>query len=166
MRRAVILFSMMSASLAAQPASVEGTVVDQTTGKPVARVHVRLNPYSQDQSEAYGAMSDSSGHFSIAPLSPGRYDIRADRTGYVQMPDSTFITLKPGRDVADLKVKMALASMLSGRVVDQYGDAVAGEYVRKVPALPVKSSPGIVLAQDAQTDDRGEFHFLTGPVCG
>ena len=120
MRRVVLLLVTIGASLAAQPASIEGTVVDQTTGKPLDRVHVRLTG-----TEAYGAISDSSGHFSIALMPPGRYMLTVKRSGYVQLADSDRATLKDGQQLTDFKVKMALAAMLLGRVVDQNGGPVS-----------------------------------------
>src|SRR5580698_778099 len=114
MRRAIILLATMGASLAAQPASIEGTVVDQTTGKPLDRVHVRLA-----SAEVYGATSNSLGHFSMAQVSPGKYQLRAERTGFLQSADNTAVTIKAGQQLTDLTVKMARASILTGRVVDQ-----------------------------------------------
>ena len=69
------LFLAVRCRMSAQPASIAGIVVDQTSGKPVAQVHVVL---IDDQ--FYGAMSDSAGHFSIGNMPPGRYSIDADRT--------------------------------------------------------------------------------------
>lgn len=122
MRRAIVLLAMMGVRLAGQPASIAGTVVDQTSGKPVERVHVSLT--SPETSDAYGAMSDSAGHFSIARVSPGKYQLRAERTGYVHLADNNSVSLKAGQQLTDFQVKMARASMLIGRVVDQYGDPV------------------------------------------
>jgi hypothetical protein len=113
MRRAVILLAMVGASLGVQPASIEGTVVDQTSGKPLDRVHVRLM-----DSEVYGAMSDSSGHFSIAQMPPGRYMMAVERAGYVQS-DGDQLILKDGQQVTDFKVKtlMARSKSTTGRLI-------------------------------------------------
>ncbi len=157
MRRAVILLATITASLAAQPASIEGTVVDQTTGKPLDRVHVRLTA-----TEVYGAMSDFLGHFSIAQMPQGKYIVAVERSGYVQVADSERVTLRDGQQLTDFKVKMARAAMLAGRVVDQYGDPVEGTSVRPIPVPPAKLSPSLVFGESL-TDDRGEFHILTGP---
>jgi Carboxypeptidase regulatory-like domain len=141
-----------------QSASSEGTVVDQTTGKPLERVHVNLRG-----PDNYGAMSDSAGHFSIAPVSPGRYAIKADRSGYVQIADKVTLIVKSDQPISDLKVTMALASMLSGRVVDQYGDPVSDLAVRIIAPPPGKSSPSQTAGGFSDTDERGEFHILAGP---
>ena len=157
------LFFAVRLGLFGQSASIVGTVVDQTTGKPVERVHIRLASYGSDHPGLYGAISDSSGRFSMAPMPAGSYDIRADKAGYVQSPDSDRVTLKPGQQMADYKLFVARAAMLLGRVVDQNGDPVPDINVRMTPAPPGKLSPTLVLGEYSQTDDRGEFHILTGP---
>lgn len=73
MKPAAILV-IVCASLAAQPASVEGTVVNRTNGQPMSGAHVRLVlGESTDSPEAYGATSDKAGHFSFPQLKPGSY---------------------------------------------------------------------------------------------
>jgi hypothetical protein len=152
------LFLAVGCSLSAQPASIAGIVIDRTTGKPIAQVHVVL--IDPQKPEYYGAVSDSTGHFSVGNMPPGRYSIDADRTGYVLMTEQS-VSLKEGQPIADVIVKMARASMLAGRVVDQYGDPASRMRVRVVAVRPAKvSAPD---GEYMQTDDRGEFRILTGP---
>jgi hypothetical protein len=155
--RAFILVAMMGAGLSAQPAGVDGTVIDETTGKPVERVHVTFIG-----AETYGAMSDVAGHFSIAQMGAGQYRLRLDRTGYMQVTDDRGVRLKAGQQISDLTVRMALASMVTGHVLDQYGDPVAYMNVRLQPLPPAKLSPSMTQG-DSETDDRGEFHIVTAP---
>ena len=146
------LLLAISWSLSAQLASIEGTVIDQTTGKPLAGVHVSLTAQ-----EAYGAMSTSSGRFSIDPAPPGRYTLFADRPGYL-LVDYASLVLKPGEG-AKPTLYMTRASLLLGRVLDQYGDPVSGVTLEVFPVPPAK-----LLSHDWMgTDDRGEFQILAGP---
>jgi hypothetical protein len=160
--KAVILAATMSACLAAQPGSIQGVVVDETTGTPLAHVHVSLTQFSDGRSDSYGALSGAEGRFSIVNMPPGRYFLLAERTGFVQ-PAEVRVILKEGRELAALKVKMARASMLSGRVVDSYGDPVARMNVQMIPVPPARLSPSLAQGAYTQTDDRGEFRILTGP---
>ena len=61
--RGAVLLPMLAAALAAQQAGVEGIIVDQTSGQPLARVHVRVTPDADPDSaeEIYGAASDNAG---------------------------------------------------------------------------------------------------------
>jgi len=165
MRRAVILLAMMGASLAAQPASIEGTVVDQTTGKPLDRIHIAFLKGSgrENTDEAYGAMSDSAGHFSVAGMPPGRYRVLAERTGFGHVADGAGVSLKEGQQLTDPKVTMVRASMVTGRVVDQYGDPVPQTNVQIIPPASAKLSAFVGVRQFVQSNSRGEFRILTGP---
>ena len=59
---------------------MEGDVVNATTNAPIANARVRL---SNDQTFLYGKV-DRQGHFAIANLSPGFYQLTVDSPGYVQ----------------------------------------------------------------------------------
>ena len=67
-RTAPLLFVLCSTA-AAQTTGFEGVAVDAITNEPLAGVHVRLVSLaniSTGQFEAYGAMSDKAGRFSVA----------------------------------------------------------------------------------------------------
>src|SRR5580692_8494945 len=118
---AVIRLAAASAAVAAaQPASVAGTVVDSTLGKPLESVHVTLlrDVNSPTTHAPYGAMSDPAGHFSIAGIEPGPYKIELERAGYIEGAGNPSLILKPGQQAVDVSVKMAQAAILSGRVTD------------------------------------------------
>jgi hypothetical protein len=77
------------------------------------------------------------------------------------MTDGQTVSLKEGQPVPDIIVKMARASKLAGRVVDQYGDPVVHVNVRMIPVPPTEvSAPD---GEYTRTDDRGEYRILTGP---
>ena len=168
--RGAVLLPMLAAALAAQQAGVEGIVVDQTSGQRLARVHVRVTPDADPDSaeEIYGAASDNAGHFAIARLNPGRYQVLLERAGYVQTPAKGAypiprFTLKAGQNLTDLKLEMARRALLSGRVVDEYGDPMPRLQVLVIPVAPTRLPPSLLGGLNMETDDRGEFQFLTGP---
>jgi hypothetical protein len=169
-----ILGFLFCVALAAQPASVEGTAVNQTNGQPIAGVHVRLvtgdfGGPGNDQM-VYGAISDRTGHFSITDMKPGLYMVMPERTGFVQAPSAKpatpvrFVPLKPGQHLTGVRVEMTPRATISGRVLDEYGDPV--QYVsvqfEPVPGSPQTDSFNIGQGMSA-TDDRGEFHLVTAP---
>ncbi|MBL0054060.1 MAG: TonB-dependent receptor [Bacteroidetes bacterium] len=67
------------ASLLAQSGSIKGKVVDATTNEPLpfANVVVELNG-----SQAGGSQTDFDGNFTIKPLNPGKYNLKASYVGY------------------------------------------------------------------------------------
>jgi 5-hydroxyisourate hydrolase-like protein (transthyretin family) len=137
------LLVILCASLAAQPASVEGTVVNRTNGQPMSGVHVRLIlGESTDSPEVYGATSDEAGRFSFPQLKPGSYLTLVDRVGFFQMQPKgaktagVYTTVKAGERLTDLKLEMAEHAVITGRVLDDNGDPPQNGYVQLMPVSP------------------------------
>lgn len=150
------------------PASVQGMVVNSTTGKPLDGVHVMLIGWGPDQQPEiiYGAMSNSTGHFALSPIPHGGYGISLERRGFIQVVAkkgvgaNAAIFLHPGEQVRDLVLEMVPHSTISGRVLDEYGDPVMGAFVS---ALPVALEPVMRYSPSITTNDRGEFRISVGP---
>lgn len=168
-----LLGFLFCASLAAQPASIEGTVVNQITGQPLAGVHVRLvtGDFSDSGNDqiVYGAISDSAGHFSVTNMKPGIYMVFPERAGFVPAPSAkpatpfTFVPLKPGHQLAGYKLEMTPHATISGRVVDEYGDPVQRVAVQLEPVAGGAQIDPFTGWQSNSTDDRGEFHMVASP---
>ena len=83
MKGAIVLF-LVSACLRAQQGSLEGTAIHAVTREPLSRVHVRLVTAGfAGITGAYGAMSDRTGHFSIATIRPGTYILEPELAGFL-----------------------------------------------------------------------------------
>jgi hypothetical protein len=169
--RPAILLLMVTAALAAQPAGIDGVVVNHATGQPLSGVHVRLMTGDFGNGgidQAYGAISDKAGHFSVTGIKPGLYLVILERTGFLQaqapglMPVVS-VALKPGQNLTGHKLEMNPRAMILGRVVDEYGDPVAGVDVHVQAVPPDHESFNMFGRSDASTDDRGEFRLLTSP---
>jgi hypothetical protein len=104
----ILSFSLLSSGfgLAAQQASLAGTTVDAIAHKPLSGVHVRLLIRLPGVPPAvYGAISDASGHFSIASMPPGTYAVIGERAGYVYISAPT-TALKDDQRSTDFKLEM------------------------------------------------------------
>jgi hypothetical protein len=162
---------MLTAALSAQPAGIDGVVVNRATGQPLSGVHVRLMTGDFGGGgidQAYGAISDKAGHFSVTGMKPGLYLVILERAGFVQAQSSgpmpfVSVALKPGQNLTGHKLEMNPRAMILGRVVDEYGDPVAGVDVHVQAAPPDRESFNMFGRSDASTDDRGEFRLLTSP---
>ena len=86
---------------------VEGDVVNATTNAPIANARVRL---STGQTFLYGKV-DRQGHFAVANLSPGFYQLTVDSPGFVQSHQTE----------VDLSVP-APASGVTGRIISRSYD--------------------------------------------
>ncbi len=99
-------------------------------------------------------------------LSPGRYRLTASKPGYakaeIEDPSSpgAIIAVASDQQIEDVRVPLVPTSALSGRVVDQQGQAMSG--VRVILLQPSYSPNGEVVLQQigsARTDDSGNYRL-------
>lgn len=157
--------------LSAQQAKLEGIAVDAVTQQPLAGVHVSLVSMGvgtnlPEPDDAYGAISDTAGHYSIGNIRPGTYVLNPKHAGYVYVRDKDIaatptITLKAGEQNVSYRIVMTPETTISGRVIDEFGDPVQGAAVR---AVAVTDPPPYGLwSMSAETDDRGEYSISGTP---
>ena len=171
--RLAALILLFCADLAGQPAAFEGVAIHSVTKQPIERVHVRLMGFSFDgPGDAYGAISDRAGHFSIASLKSGTYILMPEYRGFVYaqpkqgalpMPS---VTLKPGEHVSDFKLEMTPHAVIAGRAVDEYGDPLPHVSVQVEAASSdsaVSSANFSGMSGSGNTDDRGMFRITVAP---
>ena len=58
---------------------------------------------------------------------------------------------------------MTARALIAGRVMDEYGDPVAGVSVQTEPVPPDRPHVNLFGSSNAATDDRGEFRLITAP---
>ena len=166
-----VLSLIACASVFAQPASLEGVTVDAVTQMPLARVHVSLVSMGvgtnlPEPDDAYGAISDDSGHYSIGNIRPGHYTLNPKRPGFVYVSDKDIattpsISLKPGEKNQSYRIVMTPEVTIAGRVIDEFGDPVQGANVRVIAAGDVQPY-GLWIMHD-ETNDRGEYRLSGMP---
>jgi hypothetical protein len=161
MLKIALLCVLACACLEAQPAALEGIAVNAATGTPLAGVHVSLLSVGVASSlpepdDAYGAISDASGHYSIRNIRPGAYYLNPTRSGFVWLAAPT-LTLSAAQQAADYKIPMTPEAVIRGRVLDEFGDPMPGVSVRAVSAAPTEQPQASTMR--AETDDRGEYRI-------
>ena len=166
------LVLILSLPLAAQQSRVEGVVVNRANGQPIAGVHVRLalGITSQVATQAYGAITDAEGRFSIAEVPPGYYTVNVERTGFIQgigkeMIRGTSIELRPGEHLTGWKLEMSPLVMIAGRVVNQYGDPVPNIQIEPMEEGQNSRFDTVYSGffHIKMTDERGQFRLFTPP---
>lgn len=145
---------------------VSGTVRRAEDGSALRKAMVTLALEGR-QMEAVAVRTDGSGNFVFPEVSPGRYQVRVQRNGYVAQlygqrgsgPGLT-VTVEPGQNMERIDFRLERAGVLSGTVIDEDNEPGEGVEVR---AMRVRFSPGgrerLVTARTARTDDLGSYRI-------
>lgn len=151
-------------------AVLRGVVVAADTGAPIRRAQVRATaPGSQDTKTA---MTDEQGRFELKELAGGRYSITATKGGFVSLQygqrrpsePGTPVDLAAGQTLEKLVIGLPRGSVITGRVVDEFGEPLTGAQVR---ALRYGYAGGmrrlLPAGQGNSTDDQGTFRIFGLP---
>ncbi|HEY8145317.1 MAG TPA: carboxypeptidase regulatory-like domain-containing protein, partial [Kofleriaceae bacterium] len=127
-------------------ASLAGVVVD-TAGAAASGAEVRLTVVGGDGPVGERtATSDGSGAFRFEHLAPGTATLEARGDGGVSPPLA--VKLPDGSDRTGVRLVLAAAASIKGRVVDGKGTPVAGATVMATPAKSKIKPPRIVSGAD------------------
>mgnify|MGYP002621790349 FL=1 len=112
-------------------ATVRGTVVDEH-GDAVADVSLwaaaMLEGRAGTQQYA-SAKSDANGEFELEGLAPGRYGVRAEAHGHLELPEPVKVEVSE-RGADPVQIVLQVGGSIEGSVVDARGEPVAGARVR------------------------------------
>ena len=111
---------------------VRGRIVAGDTGMPLRRARVMLN--SLGKGEPRVTLSDTDGAFAFDALPAGRYQLHGSKARYVDgswarddpAPPGRPFELADGQTFDSVVLTLAAAGVITGRVLDDYGDIVPG----------------------------------------
>jgi hypothetical protein len=136
-------------------------------GTPLRRAQVRA--MGQDGRGGGTATTDPQGRFEIKELPAGRYSISASKAGYVNMQFGQRRADQPGGgtilDVLDNqiveKINFALprGGVITGKIVDEFGDPIAGVQVSAQRSRFINGSRRMMAAGGDNTDDTGSYRI-------
>ena len=149
---------------------LRGRVLASDGAGPIRRAQVRI---SGSEVAPKASLTDAEGRFEFRDLPAGRFTLQATKSGYVSVQygqtrpfeSGKPIELADKQSVDNADIGMPRGSVISGRVVDEYGDPIPDVSVtamrqswqggrrRLVP------SPGRI----AQTNDLGQFRIYGLP---
>jgi large repetitive protein len=158
------------------PASISGVILTEgDTPQPVRRAEVRALAQGVPPRTTY---TDAAGRFTFGNLPLGRYTIEANKPGFVRLSygarrydrPGTPVTVSDTQRTQALDMRMARGSVITGRIVDEFGQPAQGarvnvQQVRMVNGertlTPVPMVQGI-LGEIA--DDRGVYRLFGLPA--
>jgi protocatechuate 3,4-dioxygenase beta subunit len=147
--------------------SVEGTVLNAQTKEPLKKAHVSLMPAESQKfnSTSWGAVTDAAGHFVVEDVNPGKYRFSAERNGFVRTEyeskgagkSGALLTLSKGQKVTAVVFRMTPHGVISGKVVDEDGEALAGAHILVMHNVYRSGKKTLSTDSNASSDDRGEY---------
>ena len=148
-------------------AVLKGFVVAADTGGPIRRAQVRASaPESQDTRIT---TTDEQGRFELRELAGGRYTITASKGGFVTLQygqrrpsePGTPVELAAGQTLEKLVVGLPRGSVITGRILDEFGDPLTGAQVQVLRYAYVSGARRLQAAgQGDRTDDQGTFRIF------
>jgi hypothetical protein len=158
--------SPRAGSQAAGTAVIRGRVFDGASGQPLRRALVRV--VAPELRENRVATTDEQGRYEFIELRAGHYTLTASKGNYVGLSygqtrptDSAKpIDILNGQTVEKVDVSLPRGGVITGHVVDDYGDPVPNVQVAAMRSQFVQGRRRVVPAgRFVATDDLGEYRL-------
>jgi hypothetical protein len=152
------------AATGATPVTVEGRVLDDHSGSPLASASVRIFQVSVRRVVA-DLETDRDGKFQASSLPPGDYRIEVSKPNHIAT--NLHVALAENAAPTTLLIHLVKCGVISGQVNDQRGHAVRGAHVFAMSKAPgdefvppfMDSKHGAFAA----VDERGEYRLFNLP---
>ena len=164
----LVLLLAANAALLAQSGALQGKVIDKATKEPIPFTNIIIESKG---TQAGGTASDIDGKYTIKPITPGTYDVKASFLGYKPV-QITGIPVRSGT-IEYLNIELeSTAVQVDGVTITKYrvplidkdktqsGATVTSEEISKMPnrnAAAVATSVGGVFSRDGEVGNvRGQ----------
>lgn len=153
------LFLGLIPLVAQQPGSVSGKVSNAVTGQAVKKAVVTLRNLT---GQSYVTASNPSGKFLFDGVPPGSYIATAVADGYsTTMPSAGKpVAVAAQQVVEDVEVRIPPLAAISGKVLDEDGQPMAGVSVSVMRYIYRNQGKSLWRESSAQTDDRGQYRLF------
>jgi protocatechuate 3,4-dioxygenase beta subunit len=168
----ILVFSVVwwtaKPSLAETTAPANGVISGRVltgNGEPLRRATVVVEEvkFADGSSETVGdATTGDNGEFSFSSLTPARYRLLAEKSGYVagRFPRAkALVNLHSGDTIDGITLRMVPVSVVSGSVLDGNGDFLAKAVVRLLQYQYYPGGRRLTVVREAVSDERGEYRM-------
>src|SRR4051794_10035471 len=142
---------------------ISGRVLAADNGRPVKRARAFVS--SVELPGGRGMLTDDNGLFDLTELPAGRYTLTVSKSGFVALSygqrrplqAGTPLQLADGQQLKGIEFQLPRGSVISGRVLDEDGDAMPGVMVRVMRYQYLQGERRLTAAGNGQTDDKGQY---------
>jgi protocatechuate 3,4-dioxygenase beta subunit len=149
---------------------IRGRVVDAASGTPLRKAIVRI--FGPEIRESRTATTNAEGRYEFTDLPAGQVNVNVTKAGYVDVsygqtaPSEMGKQLKVGEKQVVEKIDFSLprGAVITGRVLDEYGEPIADVQVSPLRNQYTASGPRPTnVGRFATTNDIGEFRLFGLP---
>jgi hypothetical protein len=136
-------------------ASVQGTVTDSVTNQKLRKAFVRVVGAGGTNL----AVTNENGAFKLDGITPGVYEVETEHQGYVDKTPGVQLRLYPGQAIEDFQIKLMPQAVITGRVIDEEGDAWTHTYLTLFRWEWSRGQRTLRSVDGGEVNDLGEFRF-------
>ncbi|MFN7977876.1 MAG: carboxypeptidase-like regulatory domain-containing protein [Vicinamibacterales bacterium] len=151
-------------------AVLRGVVVAADSGAPVRRAQVRAS--ASDTGDTRTTLTDEHGRFELRELAGGHYALGASKGGFISLQygqrrpgeAGTPVDLAAGQTLEKLTIALPRGSVITGRIVDEYGEPLTGAQVQALRNGWVSGARRLqAVGAGDRTDDQGTYRIFGLP---
>jgi hypothetical protein len=143
-----------------------GRVLTADSNQPLRKATVIA--FSDTVRLTWATLTDADGRYELKDLPAGQYAVSATKVNYIWVArgsDRTTgigapITVVDGQVIDGLDLKLQPAGVVTGRILDEFNEPVAGAQVALVRLRSVQGQRRLTPGRSTTTDDIGEFRLF------
>jgi protocatechuate 3,4-dioxygenase beta subunit len=149
-------------------ASIRGRVVADGTNAPMSRVEVRLA--TPDSPTGKVAETDANGRYELTGLPAGKFTLAAAKVGYVRLSYGQTrptglgqpVEIADGQSLANINFKLQRGGVITGRILDEFGDPVTDVQVMVMRAQFMSGERRMMPTggRGSTTNDLGDYRLF------
>lgn len=149
-------------------AAIRGRVTAADTGKPLRRAQLTLSGIPASM-QRYTTSTNARGEYELKGIPEGRYTLSISRGGYLRMDygerrpgdGGKPIQVADGQQIDRIDVVLQRAGIISGRLMDETGEPIAGVAVYAMrQAYYLGRRKLVPMGAGIRTDDTGQYRLL------